>query len=128
MIRKLLNCDQNKRLSGRQALTHAWFKKFAPAPEAAPEKKEVSDEVVRRLSSFRGESTFKKAVMNLLVKMAREDEIKDLRAQFKAIDTDGTGMIKLQELRDIVKQKRLNMSVSEAEVAEMIAQIDYHDN
>jgi len=32
--------------------------------------------------------------MNLLVKTASEEEVKDLRAQFQAIDTDGTGMIK----------------------------------
>ena len=65
--------------------------------------KQVSEDVIYRLSSFRGESTFKKAVMNMVVKMAHEDEIKHLRAQFQAIDTDGTGMIKSQELRKIVK-------------------------
>ena len=128
LIRKLLTGDQNRRPNGRDALRHAWFAKFAPAPEAAGAQREVSDDVIRKLSDFRGESTFKKAVMNLLVKTAREDEIKHLRAQFKAIDADGTGMIKLQELKDIVKEKRLNMSVSEAEIAEMIAQIDYQDN
>ena len=32
--------------------------------------------------------------MNLLVKTATEEEVQDLRAQFQAIDTDGTGMIK----------------------------------
>ena len=36
--------------------------------------------------------------MNLLVKTASEQEVKDLRAQFQAIDVDGTGMIKASEL------------------------------
>jgi len=40
--------------------------------------------------------------MNLLVKTASEEEVKELRAQFQAIDTDGTGMIKAQELHDIL--------------------------
>ena len=64
--------------------------------------------------------------MNLLVKTATEEEVADLRAQFQAIDTDGTGMIHASELHDILMQKRLN--VSDAEINEMIAQMDYHNN
>ena len=45
-------------------------------------KEKISDEVIMRMSSFRGVSTFKKAVMNLLVKMATEEEMEPLRAQF----------------------------------------------
>ena len=86
----------------------------------------ISDEVVSRLRSFKGVSTFKKAAMNLLVKTATEEEVQDLRAQFQAIDTDGTGMIKAQELHDILMQKRMN--VSDAEITEMINQMDYHNN
>jgi len=58
--------------------------------------------VVSRLRSFKGESTFKKAAMNLLVKTATEEEVKDLRSQFQAIDTDGTGLIKASELYDVL--------------------------
>ena len=45
-------------------------------------KQKISDDVISRLRSFKGVSTFKKAAMNLLVKTATEDEVKDLRAQF----------------------------------------------
>ena len=78
----------------------------------------INDDVLARLKSFKGVSTFKKAAMNLLVKTANEDEVRDLRAQFQAIDTDGTGMIKAQELHDILMSKRMN--VSDAEITEMI--------
>ena len=40
--------------------------------------------------------------MNILVKMASEDEVKELRAQFQAIDKDGTGLILASELSEIV--------------------------
>ena len=49
-----------------------------------------------------------------------------MRAAFQAIDTDGTGMIRAQELHDILMQKRMN--VSDAEIREMIDQMDYHNN
>ena len=45
-------------------------------------KQKISDDVISRLRSFKGVSTFKKAAMNLLVKTATEEEVKDLRAQF----------------------------------------------
>lgn len=80
------------------------------------------------MSSFRGVSTFKKAVMNLLVKMATEEEMEPLRAQFQIIDKDGTGLIEASELKEIIKKKRRNMKVSEEEIQGIIAQMDYHDN
>ena len=109
LIRKLLEKNQKKRFTGQDALNHKWFKSMAAATAKAKEEtktaggeQKISDEVVNRLRSFKGVSTFKKAAMNLLVKTATEDEVQDLRAQFQAIDTDGTGMIKAQELHDIL--------------------------
>ena len=62
--------------------------------------------------------------MNLLVKTASEKEVQDLRAQFQAIDKDGTGMIKASELQEILVAKRMN--VSDQEIRDMIDQMDYH--
>ena len=42
------------------------------------------------------------------------------------MDEDGTGLIKAQELHDVLMKNR--MGVSSAEVKEMISQIDYHNN
>lgn len=64
--------------------------------------------------------------MNLLVKTASESEVQELRAQFQAMDEDGTGLIKAQELHDVLMKNR--MGVSSTEVKEMISQIDYHNN
>ena len=64
--------------------------------------------------------------MNLLVKTVSEDDVKDLKIQFQAIDTDGTGLIKASELQDILVKKRMN--VSDAEIQEIISQMDYQNN
>ena len=63
----------------------------------------VSDDVIKRLRSFKGVSRFKRAAMNILVKMATEEEVQELRAQFQAIDKDGTGLILASELAAIVQ-------------------------
>ena len=120
----MLIIEPEKRFTGHKALKHAWFKMYDSNKGAAEHK--ISHDVIKRLQSFRGVSTFKKAAMNLLVKTATEDEVKDLRAQFQAIDKDGTGMIQAQELHDVLIQKR--MGISDTEIRDMISEIDYHNN
>ena len=48
--------------------------------------------------------------MNVLVKMANEEEVAELRKQFQAIDIDGTGLILASELAEIIKKQDLNIS------------------
>ena len=126
LIKKLLVTNQKKRISGVDALKHPWFKMSHSSQQQSAAPVKISNEVISRLRSFKGVSTFKKAAMNLLVKTASEAEVQDLRAQFQAIDTDGTGMIKAEEMKEILMAKRMN--VSDAEVNEMISQMDYHNN
>ena len=64
--------------------------------------------------------------MNIMVKMASENEVKELSAQFQAIDEDGTGMILASELAEVLKKKQLSMSTKE--IQEMIQEVDYHGN
>jgi hypothetical protein len=78
---------QKDRLDGQKALAHPWFKMQAKAAAGAEGgtttgESKISDDVIQRLRSFKGVSTFKKAAMNLLVKTASEDEVQELRAQF----------------------------------------------
>jgi len=127
LIKKLLVVKEKSRLTGQNALKHPWFKLQSETDAGAtgPELK-IGDDVLSRLRSFKGVSTFKKAAMNLLVKTATETEVKALRAAFQQIDTDGTGLIKAAELRDILLHRRMN--VSDQEISDIIEQMDYHNN
>ena len=42
----------------------------------------MSIDVINRLKNFKGVSRFKRTAMNVLVKMANEEEVKELRQQF----------------------------------------------
>ena len=64
--------------------------------------------------------------MNVLVKMANEEEVKELRLQFQEIDKDGSGMILASELTEIIKKCDLN--ISKSDIDEMINEVDYHGN
>jgi hypothetical protein len=55
----------------------------SPATETKGGDHKINDDVLQRLRSFKGVSTFKKAAMNLLVKTASEAEVTQLRAAFQ---------------------------------------------
>ena len=127
LITKLLVANPKKRISGKDALSHPWFKKALN--KGSSDQKigtPISDDVINRLRSFKGVSKFKRAAMNIMVKMASENEVKELSAQFQAIDEDGTGMILASELAEVLKKKQLSMSTKE--IQEMIQEVDYHGN
>ena len=45
----------------------------------------------------------------MLVNMISEDDIADLTEKFKAIDTDGSGMIEISELAEILEKKKISI-------------------
>ena len=49
--------------------------------------------MLKNLKGYKGVSHLKRRVMNMLIKMATENEIGELTTYFHEIDTDGTGMI-----------------------------------
>ena len=124
LIGKLLVVSTKKRFDGKQALNHPWFEMHRQGKLS--NEANLDNNVIARLKSYKGESLFKRAAMNMLVKMASSKEVDDLRKQFEAIDKDGTGMILEKELHDVIKKKQLNMS--DKEVSDLIAEVDYQGN
>ncbi len=59
----------------------------------------MDNNTFQKLMKFKGESLFKKAAMNILVKMATEEEMLELKRQFEAIDTNRSGTIQLKEIK-----------------------------
>ena len=47
--------------------------------------------------------------MNMLVQMISQEDVKDLRDQFEAIDTAGTGMIDMNELTEVMNKKGIKI-------------------
>ena len=82
--------------------------------------------MVGRLKSFRGVSKLKKAAMNMLVKMADQNSIEELRKDFQEIDKDGTGLINADELKLAIKQS--NIAIPDDEIEKIIDEVDYFGN
>ena len=64
--------------------------------------------------------------MNMLVQMISQEEVKDLRAQFEAIDTAGTGMIDMNELTEVMNKK--GIKIHQDAINSIIQEVDYYGN
>ena len=119
LIKNLLVVDPKKRFNASEALKHEWF-------TSATEHLKIDNDVMDRLTKFKGVSKLKKAAMNMLVKMADQQQIEKLREQFTEIDIDGTGLINASELKVAIKQSNLN--IPDSEIEDIINEIDYYGN
>lgn len=81
-----------------EAVKDPWIAKFKAMQKGCDEDK-LDSEIVNNLRAYRGVSSLKKAVMNILVKMTNNKEIEKLREIFTSIDIDGTGYITAVELK-----------------------------
>ena len=79
--------------------------------------------MLTRLTNFKGESTLKRAGLDMLVGMISQDEISDLKAQFIAMDRGGDGTIDVTELGPILKKAGLKMK--EEQLKKIISEMDY---
>lgn len=73
LIRKMLVIDPKQRPTALQILEHSWFSKFTTTQTPSDTVPHFDDEVFERLRMFKGETFFKRAAMNILVKMLSKD-------------------------------------------------------
>ena len=104
LIKKLLQKNPKQRITAEKAMNHKWFRYLL-----ADDQQKVDDNVLGRLTTFKGQSTLKRAGLDMLVGMISQDEIKDLKAQFEAIDKKGDGTIEIAELKPLLKKQGLRM-------------------
>lgn len=100
LITQMLKLSASKRPSAAKILEHPWFSKFNEKEQSSDEGLDI--DVLMRLKSYKGETFFKRAAMNILVKMSSEDQLKNLSAKFKEMDLDGTGMISMSEIKKFI--------------------------
>lgn len=86
----------------------------------------VSKGTIQQMKMFNGNSKLRKAALCLLVKIVDTKEISHLREEFEKIDTDKSGLLDADEIRQAVRQSKFK--ISKREVEELIDNIDNNDN
>ncbi|XP_002510594.2 calcium-dependent protein kinase 29 [Ricinus communis] len=117
LIRKMLARDPKKRITAAEALEHPWLKVGGEASE-----KPIDSAVLRRLKQFRAMNKLKKLALKVIAENLSEEEIKGLKQMFNNMDTDKSGTITYEELKDGLK--RLGSRLTEAEIMQLMDAAD----
>ncbi|KAL6009817.1 Calcium-dependent protein kinase 17 [Asimina triloba] len=134
LVKKMLNSDPKQRLSAFEVLIsnimlslqfvvpdHPWIKEDGEAPDTP-----LDNAVLNRLNQFTQMNKFKKVALRVIAGCLSEEEIMGLKAMFKSMDTDNSGTITLEELKQGLSKQ--GTKLSESEVKELLEAADADGN
>mmetsp|Transcript_11797 Transcript_11797/g.29899 ORF Transcript_11797/g.29899 Transcript_11797/m.29899 type:complete len:1104 (-) Transcript_11797:44-3355(-) len=102
-VKDLLVTDPKNRPTAREAQKHAWLKVQASRlREDTGQDNVLNPNVVKALIGFKEFSDMRKLLSEVLSFTLLPDQIKDLRKEFEIMDTDGTGEISLDSLKEVL--------------------------
>ncbi|XP_049385259.1 calcium-dependent protein kinase 17-like [Solanum stenotomum] len=121
LVRKMLTVDPRQRLTAMQVLNHSWIKEDGEAPDTP-----LDNAVLHRLKQFRAMNKFKKVALRVIAGCLSEEEIMGLKQMFKNMDTDNSGTITLEELKQgLAKQ---GTKLSDYEIKQLMEAADADGN
>ncbi|KAE8683689.1 Calcium-dependent protein kinase 3 [Hibiscus syriacus] len=113
LVKKMLTLDPRQRLTAVQVLKHPWIKVNGEAPDTP-----LDNAVLNRLKQFKAMNHFKKVALRVIAGCLSDEEIMGLKEMFRGMDTDNSGTITLEELRQgLAKQ---GTKLSEYEVKQLM--------
>ncbi|MBA0574880.1 hypothetical protein Golob_027925 [Gossypium lobatum] len=147
LIRKMLDRHPKRRLTAHQVLCHPWIVDDTIAPD-----KPLDSAVLSRLKQFSAMNKLKKMALRVFALLAKaelpdleglgsspticncnviaerlsEEEIGGLKELFKMIDTDNSGTITYEELKDGLK--RVGSELMESEIKDLMDAADIDNN
>ncbi len=116
LLVKLLEPDENKRLTAAEALKHRWFREVK---SYTPEIDELDSGIMKSMKQYQGSSKFQKACMSIFVKSLKEEEINNLIEAFRMLDKEKNGYIGTKELVQV-----FHKYYPTTDISNMVAQLD----
>ncbi|CAL4983717.1 unnamed protein product [Urochloa decumbens] len=114
LIRKMLNRDPQKRITAAQALEHPWLKGAAP-------DRPVDSALLSRMKQFKAMNKLKQIALKVIAENLSPEETKGLKQMFNNLDTDKSGTIEVEELKEGLR--KLGSKIS-AEVQKLMEAVD----
>ncbi|KAE9619530.1 putative protein kinase CAMK-CDPK family [Lupinus albus] len=118
LVRRMLIRDPKKRLTAHEVLCHPWVQVGGVAPD-----KPLDSAVLSRLKQFSAMNKLKKIAIRVIAESLSEEEIAGLKEMFRMIDTDNSGQITLEELKNglervgsVLKDSEINWLMQAADV------------
>ncbi|KAL5558459.1 hypothetical protein UlMin_034670 [Ulmus minor] len=117
LIQKMLERDPRRRISAHEVLCHPWIVDDTVAPD-----KPLDSAVLARLKQFSAMNKLKKMALRVIAERLSEEEIGGLKELFKMIDTDNSGTITFEELKEGLK--RVGSTLMESEIKSLMEAAD----
>jgi calcium-dependent protein kinase len=119
LVKKMLRHDPKHRLTAHEVLTHHWIKEDGEAPD-----KPLDSAVLTRLKQFSAMNKMKKLALKVIAESLSEDEIMGLKEMFKCMDTDNSGTITFEELKEGLQKQGSKLAESEVRQLMQAADVD----
>ncbi|XP_020689724.1 calcium-dependent protein kinase 24-like isoform X1 [Dendrobium catenatum] len=119
LIKNMLNRDPKLRFTAHQVLCHPWIVDDTVAPD-----RPLDSAVVSRLKHFSAMNKLKKLALRVIAERLSEEEIGGLKELFKMIDTDNSGTITFDELKDGLRRFGAELTEHEIQALMDAADID----
>jgi calcium-dependent protein kinase len=121
LLRKMLNPNVAKRLKSHQVLCHPWIREDGVAPD-----RPIDPAVQTRLKQFSAMNKLKKIAIRVIAESLSEEEIAGLKEMFLMMDSDGSGAISFEELKEGLK--KVGSNLMEADIRQLMDAADVdHD-
>jgi len=121
LVLKLLKAKPHERFSAEQALNNAWVTERAPKATSS-----LNLDFLQDLKSLQSAARLKKVALQVMVGQFTQDEIGSLREVFNTLDSNGDGMLTVEEMRDGLSQAGL--TEIPADLQQAIENIDLDGN
>lgn len=93
VITEMLVVDPEKRMSAEAAYNHTWTQsKELPCTN-------LQTDFIKKLKSFHNTNSLKKMALTIIAHSLQEEEIKSMKETFQALDTNGDGVLSLDEIQ-----------------------------
>ena len=114
LIKHML-CDPKDRYTAEQVLSHTWVTNLAPNSTES-----LLNLNVETMSAYKNTNNLKKAALTYIASRLNDEEIKNLKEIFLALDTNQDGTLTVQE----VKEGLANLKDSNINLEELFSSID----
>ncbi|KAI3512019.1 hypothetical protein L1887_19182 [Cichorium endivia] len=121
LVKRMLVRDRKKRITAHEVLCHPWISVDGVAPD-----KPLDSAVLTHLTRFSAMNKLKKLALRVIATKLSEEEIAGLKQMFKMIDTDNSGYITFEELKDGLKS--YGAKLEESEIHDLMHAADIDNN
>lgn len=121
LVSSMLQVDPKDRPSVAEILKHPWVRIDGNASDEP-----IDNAVIARMKQFKDTNKFKKVALKVIAESLSEEEIMGLKQMFQSMDTDNSGTITFDELKEGLT--KLGSKQSESELRQLMEAADVDGN